>query len=693
MVEVKKSDRKEGASSAGVSCAHSARLGVPVPKADPDKPKLDIKKKSPRYTLVYSQERCTSHVFCRSCYASIKLDLTKVSGGSTAPIISHATRSCIPIEDNKLYKEVQDLESRNKSAMTGGQGSNSAASAHTGIDAALKKQLDQSVVEYFVASGLPFHHVDTTPFRSFCASLCPGYSPPGRTKLGEDCVKYAAGQVQEGYQKIRSHLRSQDATLTASIDGWESPLRGRMKHQGISLFWIDDHFELNGLPVGLLDGCGESGSDLSSAMLTILDRIDPTAKQKLVAYTTGAAPNCQAMRVGNSLHVYCGPHALQLPGKVHCNNQAANQNDVPSVVREVLSLVQNVAKEIGNAKMRASYEVWCRANDRTPHQLPIRKDIRFNTCILMIEAYIREHGNIVAFKDAEPTKAEKVIPLEDAQLELAADILKVLAPCGEATRILEKDSTTASMYLPAVEFTRTQLQAEISDYCEVEILKDALGANLAKVTAGKRACENEALLIATLLHPRFSNFAYDVKSRNSAINALTAMAHSLPILPGKGTAGTTKESGKKEGHVNWMTRLMAHAHSLPDSQSSVQASQAQMVISREERIANEITDYEVIARVERNKGISDAFDLRKWWRDHAGKFPEISRVVKRVLGVVPSICYQERTFSQAKFVCTPIRNRLKNSEVLVLAREYHRIKEGKRMLSPWSSEADDIDLD
>ncbi|XP_018366612.1 PREDICTED: zinc finger BED domain-containing protein 4-like [Trachymyrmex cornetzi] len=375
--------------------------------------------------------------------------------------------------------------------------------------------------------------------------------------------------------------------------------------------------------------------------------------------------NASNMIIGSSLlgdNIGCVIHTLQLV--IH-DCIFKNQKFI-EILRKCRKIVEHFNhSSLAYSKLSSIQKILKLPN----HKLIYDDTTRWNSTFYMLSSLHEQRQAITAYA------ADRDIPtLTVMQWSIVENVLHVLQPFEEITKILSSDCETIGYVIPAVVILHSYLSKRQKD-AGIVMLKEELKKAMEErffISTGFK--DRKCFVLATVLDPRFkTKFLSDEnKVKQWIITELLEMNntvieddennmqnHDNPLQ--KQDISETQDDIWKcfDDIIN--NSKLDNDNNFEDSSSETFNRQSS---DRTEKIAiynAELTKYLTLPLSPRNE------DPLIWWKTHVLEYPNLKTLVLKYLSAPPSSVHSERLFNVGKLVYSDNRNKLspKNAEILL----------------------------
>ncbi|XP_011707970.1 PREDICTED: zinc finger BED domain-containing protein 1-like [Wasmannia auropunctata] len=279
---------------------------------------------------------------------------------------------------------------------------------------------------------------------------------------------------------------------------------------------------------------------------------------------------------------------------------------------------------------------------------------------------------------------ERDIPtLTAMQWNMVENVIRVLQPFEEITKILSSDCETIEYVIPAVVTLHSYLSKRQKDTGIVMLKKELKKAIEERFfnSIGFNIKDRKCFVLATMLDPRFkTKFLSDEnKAKQWIIDELLEINNTI-------TKDDENIENNTQNHVSPLQKqdIISETHddiwkcfddiinnsksdtdnsSFEDSSSSTTFKRQPSDRSKKKAAVYnaELSKYLMLPLSPRNE------DPLTWWKTHILEYPNLKTLVLKYLSAPPSSVHSERLFSAGKLVYSDNRNRLspKNADILL----------------------------
>ncbi|XP_018406377.1 PREDICTED: zinc finger BED domain-containing protein 4-like, partial [Cyphomyrmex costatus] len=254
------------------------------------------------------------------------------------------------------------------------------------------------------------------------------------------------------------------------------------------------------------------------------------------------------------------------------------------------------------------------------------------------------------------TKFEKFETLTDAEWAKIEEVCQILQPIKTCTEKLQAEQLTLGDFFG--HWLQTKLAMKKMNTSFAMLIFDFM------VSREKYLLENDVLLSALFLDPRFKIFLEDVQIEKAKthLKHLWAKMMSLEDLPALNPNSQEFSSSESESTSDDLESLLKlkeihHNSSISQSSPSVQSTQSNEHLSLR-RIELLLESYH-----QEQKRISRNTNILEFWQEKSTIDPELYKLARVTLAVPATQVSVERLFSGLKFILSPLRTNV-NEEIL-----------------------------
>ncbi|CAB5193363.1 unnamed protein product [Rhizophagus irregularis] len=281
------------------------------------------------------------------------------------------------------------------------------------IKPVIKEEVDNSIIDLVVDTGMPFNVLNSSLFHRMVSKLhcvLNSYKVPHPTTIS----RYLSENIYETrFGFIKNLLAKMPGRISLTCDGWHSTAH-RCHYTVVMGSWISDDWRMVNIILNFQKS-GQTAKDTTSVIMNTLNNYD--IKNKLFALTMDNTTTNKAVtqllqrELPNVNIIFIGLHKVVK----YLANPLANGR---------LELLKSYCQVIGIDFLRPILEI----------------DTRWNSTLAMFERYILLHLAIKEMCLKEPSMPPCLETEELAELESICQILK---PFEDATAVLSKDQSNS----------------------------------------------------------------------------------------------------------------------------------------------------------------------------------------------------------------------------------------------------------
>lgn len=505
-------------------------------------------------------------------------------------------------------------------------------------------------MDFLITDMLPYSIVDSNAFKRL------NFADPAKlSKYRMKSEKYFRTTLMPAtYDKVKAKvddLLYQADWISFTTDIWSNPTKT------CSLLSFTAHFILGPQRLKVVLGANvleedHTGSYISQKLIELVNSHNIKNKIHMAIRDNAANMNC-ATRIAEFSALGCVAHSLQLV--IH---------DAIFLQENMVVLIKKCRKIVGHFKRSEQASRYLSKCQETcgvvQHSLIQDIETRWNSTFLMLERLI-EQKNAINLYSIEHGGIET---LNNAEWELATNIINVLKNFYEATLDVSSDDACVSLIIPLIFMLNGKLQSKDNDVNDknendnnsILKMKQKLLESLNKRFAYIK--NSTLLLTATLLDPRFktkyltsdeieigkkeiTNFLF--KEENSSISQQVLQDDTSHVYVEKSLAAR---------NVSKESLWEFHDNSPPKTKENV-------LSERETSLQETFEFFLREPRLQRNANIY------AYW--HSSPYKELQKAANKYLSAPPTSVASEQLFSSAGQIYTDRRNNLlgKNTEKLL----------------------------
>ncbi|XP_039311284.1 zinc finger BED domain-containing protein 4-like [Solenopsis invicta] len=509
----------------------------------------------------------------------------------------------------------------------------------------------------------PFALVERKGFQRLIKYLAPQYPLPCRTYFSEKIMPRL-------YENLKTCIKEKLITainISFSTDIWTSPANNESFISLTAHFIRSDdmHREILVLSAKHFPD-SHTGFNIGQILNDVMEEWHISSSQIHLILRDNA---CN-MIIGTDMlgeSVGCFIHTLQL---VIYDCIFKNRNFV-----EILGKCRKIVGHFSHSSLACSKLKNIQKNLKLPiHKLIQDVTTRWNSTFYMLSRLLEQQQAVTAYA------AEKDIPsLTAMQWNMVENVIRVLQPFEEMTKMASSDCETIGYVIPAIVTLHSYLSKRQKD-TGVMMLKEDLKKAMEERflnPIGLNVKDQKCFVLATVLDPRFkTKFCPDENKAKQWIEELlevnkrvtndtenNTQSHNVSSLQEQNVISETHEDIWKcfDDIVN-NSKSDTDNSNLDDSESISFERQPSERSKKKTAVYNaELAKYLVLPLSPRNE------DPLIWWKTHALEYPNLKILVIKYLSAPPSSVNSERLFSAGKLVYSDNRNRLspQNAEMLL----------------------------
>lgn len=546
----------------------------------------------------------------------------------------------------------------------------------------LAMERNQWLAEFLAKSMQPFSLVDEPAFREFLHRCFPQWRVPRKSYFSASAVPALAASIKEALKKELKECIG--GTVHLTVDLWTSCQV--QDYMSVTGHWVAHNqagclvrhkaaLDMSGF--GYIHTAGTIGQKLQSVLE---DWFTPLGIKPGSITSDSAADLVKALSNGGLQHIPCAAHCLNLivkGGLAKCNKELSTTLEM---ARAICDHVRNSAA--AQAHLRDIQQ----RNNVPRHQLVWDVAARWNTTLRMLE---RLHEQRLAITEYFERCSD--LRLNPGQWELIRDVIAVLGPFEEATRMLSLDGATLGQVLPVLRLVEVLLQ-DISHAARYGTPSYTVSTYLlfhfqtSRHVKAVRA--NIVYLTASFLDPRFRDTFHTYVAGGEG-QLQRKMEEVEDHVLGEIAEVYSKEFGASEGAAeeeppfssrsqpgssmslltttstrsvkDWWLR---HANRIGITRPAAQQQRPQCQRSKAATVAKQ--ELEAYRRDEVGEFCEPGSDPCKYWERKRHVWPSLYIVAVRYLACPPTSVFSERLFHTAGNVVGEGRSRLTIQNVNIL---------------------------
>jgi zinc finger BED domain-containing protein 1 (E3 SUMO-protein ligase ZBED1) len=482
-------------------------------------------------------------------------------------------------------------------------------------------RLTNALIQWLVKDTQPLSTVEKESFRDFMKAVDPCYKVPC-----EHTVKtIIAAKFENGKEKLTNILREANS-ISLTLDYWTS--LAQQPYLGITAHWVTKGFKL----IEVLLSCENvpyphTSEETSRTLLKTLDIYEIPKSKIICASTDNSADMIKAMRLTNIDRIPCTSHSIALVVK-------AGLNTIPNFVAKVKKLISHFS---GLPKQRQLLEEVQIANNKPVRTVISPTETRWNSFYLALERLVDIHSSICILaakldgNDSEEESREvsrnlNEKKLTDNEISFAKDLIEILKPFEEATRIVGGSKyATLCIMVPVIKNLENRFGTGAES---MDTLVDSVKKAICKKMESRWNDQNTSYYTlgnrAMFFDPRFK----DLRFLNfDQMNTVTCFIKNI------------YNSRVREIETNTST-----ISQVEESNNDILSSFfANTPLEQNVNAKDELTRYNEIPTQKINIK-SDPFE---WWRIHSLQFPILASMARDYLAIPATSVPSERLFSDA----------------------------------------------
>ncbi|XP_011883029.1 PREDICTED: zinc finger BED domain-containing protein 4-like [Vollenhovia emeryi] len=485
-------------------------------------------------------------------------------------------------------------------------------------DHEISRRIDKAIMDFLIVDMLPYSIVESNAFKQI------NFADPAKpSKYRIKSKKYFRTTLMPAtYDKVKAKINDmicQVQWISFTTDIWSNPTKS------CSLLSFTAHFILGPQRLKVVLGASvleedHTGIYISQKLIELIDSYNIRKKIHMAIRDNAANMNC-ATRIAEFSALGCVAHTLQLV----IQDAVFLQENVEILKRKCRKIVGHFKR----SEQATRYLSKCQETCAVPHHSLIQDiETRWNSTFLMLER-LNEQKNAINLYSIERGGIET---LNNAEWELATNIIKVLKSFYEATLDISRDDACVSLIIPLITMLTGKLQPTDDDDDDTILkMKQKLLESLNKRFA---YIKNSTLLItATLLDPRFKTKyltpdEIEIGKKEVTDFLLKEENTSTSQVMDKTTYAHVENSSATSKNVSEQSLWEAHDNSPKENASEGE-------ISLQETFQSFLKE----PRLERNANIY------AYW--HSSPYQQLQKASKKFLSAPPTSVASEQVFSSA----------------------------------------------
>nr|XP_012218835.1 PREDICTED: zinc finger BED domain-containing protein 4-like [Linepithema humile] len=533
------------------------------------------------------------------------------------------------------------------------------------INDAKSKEISTKICEMIALDAEPFNIVERNGFIRLMNHLCPRYKIPSRKYFSDTMMPNIYENIKE---KVKDKLKD-SAYISFTTDIWTSSVNNEsfisLTAHFISLKNIEQ--EIHAISVKHFSQ-GHTGCNIADILNNILQEWNIEKEKVHVIVRDNAANMTLALNLTPGTGISCFIHTLQLVIRDALFLQR-NIADVIAISRRIVTHFSHSSHAC--SKLKAIQEQLNIPN----HKLIQDVTTRWNSTYYMLSRLYEQRQAISTY-----AVDNEISTLTSTHWSLIGNIVYVLKPFEEMTKLTSADKECISYVIPAVTILLTYLSKRNQENSGVVMLKQELKKSIEKRFLNKDGKgldiqNNKFYAIATILDPRFKTrfTKNEMEIKDLIIEELLSIAH------------TPEEEKKKKSHIDkpsnslpsfslddihndiWkcFDEIINSSKSDTESPNATNASITEEIADGQVKFQRKLSDRSKkkrqIYQTELEKYLVLPLTKRtdnpiSWWKKHHSEFPNLKNLVLKYLSAPPSSVNSERLVSSAVNIYTDNRN-------------------------------------
>ncbi|XP_031122619.1 zinc finger BED domain-containing protein RICESLEEPER 2-like [Ipomoea triloba] len=536
----------------------------------------------------------------------------------------------------------------------------------------------RALVKMIIIDELPFRFVEGLGFRMFIAVACPRFIVPSRWTISRDVLVV----YEEERLKLKAFLRESSHRVSITTDSWTSIQR--INYMVVTAHFIDSEWKLHKKIIAFVPVTSHKGEYLAKALETCL--LEWGLRNVFSVTVDNASSNDTAMGFlkkkimswGTStvkakyIHMRCIAHILNLvvqDGLKECDSSVKK-------VREVVRYVRN-----SPARLKKFRDLADLLGIEQRSSLCLDVPTRWNSTYLMLQSALTYQK---VFESCEDSDSSFKSDLGDfvpnfMDWESVSSLVELLKCFYDMTiRISGSLYVTATTFFSEISDLNCILTGMVEAGGAVSLMGRHMKAKFEKYW-GDIDKMNLMIFFANILDPR-DKLEYMPTQINHMYGEEKGKPYYDKVLAGLNelfddysVPATSSASGSS------VSAAVGSASSV-SSVSSVSVGRPQHLLKsqiKKQRLESggkkktELDIYLSEAIVEEE----NSFDILRWWKINAVRFPILSKLARDVLAIPISTVASESAFSTSGRVLDPFRSSLtpKIVEALVCTQDWLRL--------------------
>ncbi|CAG8674757.1 6074_t:CDS:2 [Dentiscutata erythropus] len=502
-----------------------------------------------------------------------------------------------------------------------------------------KNEMDKSIVDLVVSTGMSFNILDSSLFRQVARNLQyvkHSYKIPHSTTIS----RHLTGDIFNlRFDFIKNILAKSPGRISLTCDGWHSTVH-RCHYIVVTGSWISDDWRVVNIILSFQKS-GQTADDILSTIIATLEAY--SIKEKIVAITM--------------------------------DNTTTNKAVIKEGLKEISQLkekVHKIMKYLSNPLSSGRIEIlrsYCRISGIKPLQPILEIDTRWNSTLAMFERYIYLHPAIREMCSKESSMPSCLDNEEFAALKAFCQLLK---PFESATLMLSKEQSNSIS-------DAIMVILEIGQH--IKKVSTRIGCHMKKKFDKYWNIIIDHVIIAHVLDPRYKLEHLEatlIEVGGYSENEVDLFVNNIrKKIISHGTKYTNTEPPNIE--VPETVNINNESTSdflFPRRISKKRKYNENSIESELELYENEsLEDFTNDNEKKENNGIL-------FWKSLSKSFPILSKMARDYLSIKPSSVSSERAFSRAGFTITNDRATISEKTVSSMILMHSWLLESQNEFSP-----------
>ena len=486
-----------------------------------------------------------------------------------------------------------------------------------------KKQLiDRLILDLCVLDMQPLSVVENRGFKALLYALDPRYKIVSRKTLAE--VLLPKVYLEKKMSLIQDMRNIEDIAVTT--DQWTSCSNDGFTT--VTAHYVTDDWTISS-PVLMTRSTGNrhTAENLAFELQEVFTEFHISEKISTVV-TDNAKNATKAVRLTDTDNQRCFAHTLNLVVR-----HALDDDESMSCIKKVKAIATFFsASTIANQALKSLH-----ANQQTK-MIKIKNDVvtRWNSTFQMLNSYLPQHKEVTAVLCLQ---GRNDLVIADPDTEILHKVMAILEPFFIATEELSSEQfTSISKIIPVVRLLK--MKCLKTDNSLAIQLRKYLDLYLGTVE------ENRKYRISTFVDPKFKERGF-----SNTHNAQRAIDDVVEELKGM----------EEENHIS---EESVPAAPEPKKSNCLWEEFDDETANEEETVAVSLSAVDIELKFYREATRLDRHDNSlRWWKQHAGMMPKLSKLAKKHLGTPATSVPSERVFSKAGELVSSRRSNLKKCNV------------------------------